>query len=70
MVQFVIENIQKSISSETIRNYIIKSGFNIVIGNPKEEDRPNVNDLDIENYFRDHSEETDGTQASSVFNMV
>lgn len=47
MVLFDIENIKKSISSETIRNYIIKSGFNIVIGNPMEEDLANENDLDI-----------------------
>lgn len=46
MVQYIIENVEKCISLENIRNFIINSGFNIVVGNPMEEDRAKVDDRD------------------------
>ena len=69
IVQYVIENIQKCISPETIRNYIINSGFNIIVGNPMEEDRAKVNDEDIDNYYDNLAHEINGTPASLIFNM-
>lgn len=42
----MFENVEKCISLENIRNYFISSGFNIVVGNPMEEDRAKVVDRD------------------------
>ena len=69
MVQYIIENIEKCISPETIRNYIINFGFNIVVGNPMEEDRAKVDDRDIDHYYDNLAQEIDGTPASLIFNM-
>lgn len=69
MVQYIIENIEKCISPETIRNYIVSSGFNIVVGNPMEEDRAKVDDRDIDHYYDNLAQEIDGAPASLIFNM-
>ena len=69
MVQYIIENIQKSICPETIKNYLINSGFKIIIGHPMDENRAEVNADDIDNYYSNLAENINGTPASLVFNM-
>ncbi|KAK8889607.1 hypothetical protein M9Y10_034358 [Tritrichomonas musculus] len=69
LVQYIIENVEKCISLENIRNYIICSGFNIVVGSPMEEDSAKVDDRDIDHFYDNLAQDIDGTQASLVFNM-
>ena len=69
MVQYIIENIQKSISAETIKNYLINSGFQIIFGRPMDENRADVKEIDIDNCYSNLAENIDGTPPSLVFNM-
>ncbi|KAK8894503.1 hypothetical protein M9Y10_022937 [Tritrichomonas musculus] len=69
MVQYIIENIQKSISAETIKNYLLNSRFKIIIGRPMDENRADVKETDIDNYYSNIAENIDGTPASLVFNI-
>lgn len=69
MVQFIIENVQKSISPETIKNYLINNGFKIIIGRPMEDNRALVDENLIDKYYEDLANIINGTPASLVFNM-
>lgn len=68
--QISIQMFQKFVSVDTLRNYIIDSEkFNIVDGEPQDEDRVNVNMTDINNYYTDLGMCVNGVPAPLVFNM-
>ena len=69
-LQLTIENFHKSLSPDTLRTYIMESGYyRIIKGDPIDENRYNVSDENMENYFIELKKAVDGVPASLVYNM-
>lgn len=70
MQQFVLANIRKTISQDTLHNYIVDSElFRIINGVPIDEKRYLIDQKDIDNFFTSLKELIDGCPASLVFNI-
>lgn len=69
MVQYIIENIQKQICAETIKNYLIILEFKIKIGCPMDDNRADIKENDIDYYYTKLAENIDRTPASLIFNI-
>lgn len=70
MQQFILTKLRKSLSPDTLHNYIIDSElFKIIKGEPIDEKRYFVNPNDIDNFYQNLKTLVDGCSASLVFNM-
>lgn len=70
MQQYIITKLKKSISPDTLHNYIIDSEmFKIIKGEPLDEKRYNVDMKDIDNFYANLKNLVDACPASLVFNM-
>lgn len=68
--QMVIEIFKKYVTIDTLRNYLIDSQqFRLVEGQPQDENRVNVREEDLGNYYVELAQNVDGVPASLVFNM-
>lgn len=69
LIQYIIEETQKVISFETLRNIMVNNGFKSIVGEPMDELRTSVSDDDIEKYYDDLAILINNAPASLVFNM-
>ena len=68
--QFIISNIQKVVSVQTIHNYLIFSKkFKIIEGKPMQDKRCFLDENELNNYFEQLKIAVNGTPVSLVFNM-
>lgn len=68
--QFIITNIQKVISVQTIHNYIKQSKkFKIIEGIPMHDKRCSINEDDLNTYFEQLKVAVNGTPVSLIYNM-